>query len=181
MKLRLTVTGHRFWSDSKKEKKKMFEGLDLLLPLLPSNTDLTFLHGCAYGVDTWLGEFARLRGINFELYFPFNRIMQIARSKYDIDFFKEINAQYEIAKKVVYVNKTFSTYGYQRRNIALVDNADILCTYYTKQRSGSGNCFRYAVSKGLTTVNLRLLEKDYEYLSRTIRMSLNPETPTILR
>lgn len=170
----VTITGHRFWSNPEEEKLRLFNSLEALLTCLPK--EVTFIGGCAYGVDTWFLEFARTHNIDIHMYFPFTRIIQIKRSKYDINFFKELNRQYELAKKVVYVNKTFHTYGYQRRNLALVDNADILCTYFSRKRSGSGNCYRYALFKEIPILDLRLEEG---YVKPLILRTLKPEFPVM--
>lgn len=158
MSLRITITGHRFWKNEENEKENLFSSLKILMNYI--STPVTFIHGCAYGVDTWFGTFARLHNINFHMYFPFTRIIQIARSKYDLAFFGELNKQYDVAEKTVYVSRKFFTYGYQKRNMVMVDNVDLLLTYYTRNRSGSGNCYRYALSKGVPTLNLRLNDRD---------------------
>ena len=150
----ICITGHRFWKNPKEEKRKLFSSLDILMSRL--NKKATFLSGCAYGVDTWFGEYARINGIDLHLYFPFTRIIQIVKSKHDTQFYKELNKQFKVAKKVVYVSLTFYNYGYQKRNIALVDNSDLLLTYYTRQRSGSGNCYKYALLEGLFVIDVRV-------------------------
>lgn len=145
---RVAVTGHRHWKKPSLEKLHLFESLDIFLTLLPKYdilpAQLVFLHGCALGVDMWFGHYARIHDINFELFLPFNRETQIERGNFNSNQINELDKQIAEARNVVVVNKKYFTYGYQERNKVLVDSSDMLTTYYTRSRSGSGNAKRYA-------------------------------------
>jgi len=157
-KLRISITGHRHWTDPKKERKRLFDNMDSFMFLLLKEyrkENIVLLNGCATGVDQWFGIYALQRDLRFELYLPFKRTIQVVKGKMTPKQIESLNDQYRHADKVVVVNDKFFTYGYQKRNIALVNNCQILLTYYTRSRSGSGNCLRYAVEKGRRIVNLR--------------------------
>jgi uncharacterized phage-like protein YoqJ len=137
----------------------MFEAIDLFLYHLKQvgvkSSRVVFLQGCALGVDTWFGEYALLNDIELHLYLPFRYEVQVVRGNFDDDDRDNLQRQMKHATKVVVVNKKFSYWGYQKRNIALVDNSHILFSWYTRQRSGSGNCVRYAWEQGRWHVDLR--------------------------
>lgn len=150
------VTGHRRWKNPKEERTRLFRNLLTNLVLMPKEST-TLLHGCAPGVDLWAGEFAVENELNLELYLPFPRDFQVKKSKFSLKEIESLDMQIAYASKIVVVNETFFTCGYQKRNIALVNNCDFLYTYYTRSRSGSGNCVRYAkqVLDGECIIDLR--------------------------
>jgi hypothetical protein len=154
----ISVTGHRHWTNRMLEKREMFRSIDLFLRALDLhdiNTDnLVFKHGCAVGVDLWFGHYAVTHNIPFELFLPFPYETQIKKGKFNTGQELMLDYQMRKAQAVHVVNKKYHTYGYQKRNKALVDNCQVLLTYFTRQRSGSGNAARYAVETGRWIVDL---------------------------
>lgn len=157
--MRIAITGHRKWPSPSVEKARFFKALDTFLFHLEKfeikRKCVIFIHGCALGIDTWFGTYAVDNNMELELYLPFNRRMQIMKGKFKAYDIKELHRQIEHARKVVVVNKRFSYWGYQKRNMALVDNSDLLCTYFARSRSGSGNALRYAIEVERWTLDLR--------------------------
>lgn len=166
-KIRVAITGHRFWPNMKKERIRLFDNMDFFISLMLKfgykKKDIVLLSGCATGIDLWYGSYAMARGLRLELYLPFKRTTQIVKGKMDLQQRTSLNKQYRYAEKVVVVNDRFFTYGYQKRNMALVNNSQILLSYYTRTRSGSGNCVRYAMSKNRKIINLRNLHETFDY------------------
>lgn len=166
-KIRVAITGHRFWSNMKKERIRLFDNSDFFISLMLRfgyrKSEIILLNGCATGVDLWFGSYAMARGLRLELYLPFKRTTQIVKGKMNLQQRTSLNKQYKYAEKVVVVNETYHTVGYQKRNIALVDNSQILLSYYTRTRSGSGNCVRYAMRRDRKIINLRDLHQTFDY------------------
>lgn len=164
--IRIAITGHRFWGNPKKERIKLFDNMDFFVSLLLKfgykREDIVLLSGCATGVDLWYGCYAMERNFRLELYLPFKRTTQIIKGKMNAQQRKSLNRQYKYAEKVIVVNETYHTVGYQKRNVALVDNSQILLSYYTRSRSGSGNCVRYAMKKNKRIINLRNLTETFD-------------------
>lgn len=162
----ISVTGHRKWNRPVEERDKLFSSLDTFFRLLAcfgfekgAKDGVTLIHGCAVGVDLWFGRYAIENGYPLELYLPFKRTVQIAKARMGVKLKRELEEQISYANSVIIVNKKFSTYGYQRRNIALVNRCDLLVSWYTRVRSGSGNCIRYALGKRRAHFDLRKLNE----------------------
>ena len=58
------------------------------------------------------------------------------------------------ADEVVYVSETYTRDCMRRRNLALVERADILIAYCSRIQSGSGQTLSMAKKKGIDTFNL---------------------------
>lgn len=161
MNLRFGITGHRQkkWDHPNIERERLFTALDSCTVvcyqegLLEEN--LTLEHGGATGADLWFGEFAVQYGLALKLFLPFKRPIQIVKAEMDTQQRKSLNDQCFYANEVVVVNKEFSTEGYRRRNIALVDDIDVLFTWYKYPKSGSGHAVKYAKSIGRPVIHLR--------------------------
>ena len=155
----VSVTGHRFWPNREFEREELLHAtaklVDLLNCLFAERTQVVLIHGCATGVDLWFGEHAMALELPLELYLPFSRITQIVKGKLSPQQAESLNTQIKYADKVVVVNKLFHYHGYEKRNWALVNRCNILASYYTRSRSGSGNAVRYAIKKGKPVVDLR--------------------------
>ena len=167
----VSVTGHRFWKDREFEREELLHAtaklVDLLNATFTERTQVVLIHGCATGVDMWFGEHAMTLELPLELYLPFPRITQIVKGKMSPRQADSLNTQIEYAEKVVVVNKQFHYHGYEKRNWALVNRCDVLATYYTRSRSGSGNAARYAMKTGAPVVDLRMLV-EINHLSKSI-------------
>jgi uncharacterized phage-like protein YoqJ len=159
--LRIAVTGHRRFDKSKSHEEWRLQFLDSVARFVETmeysgveKDRLVFLSGCALGVDLWFATYAYVDGINYELYLPFKRTVQVAKSRFSILQIDHLNTLIDNASKVVVVNRKFYPYGYQVRNKALVDNSHMLLKFYQRERSGSGNCERYAREKHHWIVDL---------------------------
>ncbi|MBW8001680.1 MAG: hypothetical protein FVQ80_06620 [Planctomycetes bacterium] len=158
--MRITTTGHRpkYWESIKGEKSGFFHQLDWYINFKGhDHSELVFLHGCALGVDTWFGEYAMKNNIALELHPPFPVDVQIEKAKMDKKDIVEFRKQLEYATDIFVTNQNFSMYGYQKRNMALVDNSDVVLGWYRVAKSGSGNCINYAKFRGVPNYNLRTM------------------------
>jgi len=155
----ISVTGHRAWKDRAHERETLFHAtaklVDMLEKTFTRSTQVVLIHGCATGVDMWFGEHAMRLDLPIELYLPFPRITQIVKGKMSPRQAASLNRQIEYADKTVVVNKQFHYHGYEKRNWALVNRCNLLASYYTRERSGSGNAVRYAIKKNVPVVDLR--------------------------
>ncbi len=166
---RVAVTGHRKFSNIKKHDEWETSFYDAVSRFVLtargsgiSKGRLVFLSGCALGVDIWFANFARNNGIAYELYLPFKRTIQVVKGRFTPLQIDNLNQLILDADKVVVVNRKFYPYGYQVRNQALVDNSNLLLTYYQRARSGSGNCVRYAKKVNRWTVDLMRFDFEKE-------------------
>jgi uncharacterized phage-like protein YoqJ len=159
--IKIAVTGHREFDNSRSRLEWKETFLDSVARFVETlnyagvtNDRMIFLSGCALGVDIWFANYAYNKEISYELYLPFKRTVQVVKSRFSPRQIKLLNTLIVGADKVVVVNKKFYPYGYQQRNIWLVNASDILLTYYQRKRSGSGNCERYARTKKHWIVDL---------------------------
>jgi hypothetical protein len=157
----VSVTGHRFWKDPEKERDALLHGTAKLVGMLEQTlkepAEIVLIHGCATGVDLWFGEIAMKLGRVLELYLPFPRITQMVRGKMTAEQRYSLDTQIEYAEKVVICSQKFYYYGYQKRNVMLVDRCHMLASYYTRGKSGSGNAVRTAELKKKPVVDLRTI------------------------
>ena len=155
--MRVAVTGHRprYWTNPVDEKKQLFKQLDLYFKIYPPKGDLVFLHGCALGVDMWFGEYAMENKIDLVLYSPFPVEVQVDEAVMGYGEIKTFRKQLNYAESVHVVSQTVYSQAYQKRNMVLVDNSDLVLGWYKVSRSGSGNCIRYANKVGTLNLNLR--------------------------
>jgi uncharacterized phage-like protein YoqJ len=158
----VAVTGHRKFSSIMTHDEWRTNFIDKVSRFIEtiqySGTEkdrIIFLSGCALGVDLWFAEYAYLSGIQYRLYLPFKRTVQVTKGKFNPLQIELLNRLIKHADKTVIVNNKFYPYGYQVRNKALVDNSHLLLTYYERNRSGSANCERYAREKGKWIIDLR--------------------------
>jgi len=158
---RIAVTGHRRFSNAKTHEQWRVQFVDAVARFIEcceavgvTKDRMIFLSGCALGVDIWFATYAHVAGIPYELYLPFKRTVQVVKGKFNPLQIDHLNTLITDASKVVVVNNKFYPYGYQVRNMALVDNSQMLLTYYQRKRSGSGNCERYALKKDKWIVDL---------------------------
>ena len=115
---------------------------------------LIALCGGAQGVDTWAAEFCYEYGIPFHLYVPFE--FDVHTKSWDEAAKLALrNCMDKCSKYVVVHQGQYYPAGYQKRNVALVDNSDTLVTYMEKMASGSGNCLKYAQRVGKEIIHLR--------------------------
>lgn len=162
-KFRIAVTGHRKMSTNEKKHKeymnKLRIGTDVLIHILVKHlnvdrSSIRFLHGVASGVDITFGDQGLRLGIPVHLYFPFPYEVQKEKAKWRRRERLWVAEQIVECEKIVEVCDKFYTYGYQKRNMALVDNCDLLALCFTRDKSGSGNCYRYARKQNVLTVDL---------------------------
>ncbi len=160
MKKTISITGHRKWPDNVTEsgefRLKVMKFFKEKCSLV--DNDVTLIHGCARGVDLWFGNFAMEFDLKLSLYLPFPLKIQMERGmkNYHDECSLKRQVRYENLMEIKVINKTFSTYGYQKRNKALVDDCDIMLGYFTRSRSGSGNAARYYEKhKGKKLFNLK--------------------------
>lgn len=149
--VKISFTGHRKFGDkisfSAHEKSFRIRLQAKLNELKYTSDGIIFVTGAALGVDFWAAEVAYLLDVKLHLYLPFPREIQIKAAKMSPLQISTLDRHIKHAEKVVVVNETFSTQGYGERNRALVDNSDILFSYYSRARSGTGHCVRYYVNK----------------------------------
>lgn len=159
--IRISFTGHRKFTDAQSKKLDPFEQFNENLKAklrgeYPERRDLTFVTGAALGVDTWAAEFAMKYKLGLHLYLPFPAEVQMLAAKMNSVQKATLRKHIDYASKVVVVNESFSLKGYGKRNRALVDNSDILYSFYTRSRSGTGHCIHYYVKKyGRPVFNLK--------------------------
>lgn len=155
----VSVTGHRHWKNRLVEKRRLFEALDSFIYALDLHDvpkeKLRFIHGCALGIDLWFGHYAIDRELPLDLFLPFPFEIQIYRGKFNKMQEHMLDYQMRRAENVYVVNRAFSTRGYVRRNEVLVNNCNLLASYYTRERSGSGHAVRYAHKTKTWVVDLR--------------------------
>lgn len=139
--------------------KKLRTGTEVLIHILVKylnveRENIRFLHGVASGVDVTFGDQGLRMGIPIHMYFPFPYETQKKRAKWRSKERIWVAEQIVECEELHNVCDKFYTYGYQKRNMALVDNCELLALCYTRTKSGSGNCHKYARKKLCLTIDL---------------------------
>lgn len=155
--IKIAFTGHRFlnkyWSDFKKEKSNFIKKLRLYLSTLEGN--YMFVVGGATGVDSLAAEYAIRNGIVFDLYVPFP--VEIHSKFWDKKDKLFLLKSHSLCRKKKIIASRYYVGAYFQRDQAMVDDADLLISWYKKcnSKSGSANCVKYASTKGLPVIDLR--------------------------
>ena len=124
---------------------------DKLRDWLSSNRPERAISGMALGWDQWAAKICVELGIPFDAYIPCigQECKWIPSSR------QEYHRILGLASRQVMVyNGPYNGSCMQDRNIAMVDACDILVALWDGSTGGTGNCIRYAKSKGITIVNL---------------------------
>jgi hypothetical protein len=161
--LRVAVTGHRDWSKPSQERLKLFSAIEKFFSVLemaeiPSER-VIMMHGCARGIDLWFGQYAYINDIQLHLYLPIPYELQIKLGGFRHIDKVSLKEQMQYSSKVKVVSEKYHRKCYTDRNKALVNNCDILLTYFTRQRSGSGHAMRYAEWAHRKVVDLMKFEE----------------------
>lgn len=108
--------------------------------------DIAFITGGALGIDTWAAEYAITRGIPLDLHLPFR--FQVQSKGWSDYATKTLEAHIAQANSVKVIHPgDYDVSAYQKRNISMVDDADIVFTVWTgKKFGGTFNCIRYALN-----------------------------------
>ena len=163
--MKICISGHRplkkYFKNPAREELLFIESLDAYLQTIEK--EYTFILGGACGVDHWGAKYCLANNIPFELHVPFPlRVHTKGWLKEDKFFLLE---QHKKATKVKVLSELYNTQAYQRRNESMVDASDLLLTWYTHSKSGSGNCVRYAKKTNIKIVHLKKWRKGQSLIS----------------
>jgi len=103
--------------------------------------DITFISGMALGVDQWIAEFAIAHYINFKAYIPFKG-QESVWQKQDQEHYYEL---LKYAESIKYVCEGgYAAWKLQKRNVAMVNDCDLLIAIWDGSSGGTANCVKYA-------------------------------------
>jgi uncharacterized phage-like protein YoqJ len=108
-------------------------------------SQITFVTGGALGIDTWAADYALDRGLGLRLVLPFP-ILTMARfwSLWNAERLEHHALQADTLT-IIDPSGRYSPATYQKRNEAMVDQADMLFAFWTgKPGGGTANCVNYA-------------------------------------
>lgn len=124
---------------------------------LPEENCFTFYCGMASGFDIVAGEAV----VSLKKMINSARVTLVAVVPFrnQADTFEEAwqkryNALLKKADKIVYISENYEKDCYQRRNRYMVDNSDIVLTWFNGKPGGTASTLRYAASQGKKIVNL---------------------------
>ena len=153
-------TGHR---DIKENYNVLFLRVYAIVENLIKNGYLYFGSGGARGFDALASEVIlnlkkKYPNIHLILVLPFLNQYEKENgwSKEEIYKYKNIKKQ---ASKVVYIQKSYSSGCYYKRNRHLVDFASVCICYMYKTTGGAAYTVHYAVKKGLIIINCSNLKE----------------------
>lgn len=159
--MKIAFTGHRPESfiNVKEEKENFMRNLTIFC-LSDKITELVieFIVGGCRGVDSWAAEFAIKNNLPFYLHLPFP--FNIYTNKWydeDKNFLKK---QIDICKDVKLYSKDYNSKFYIIRDHGMVDDCDILISWFLKNkiRSGTAATINYANKIGKKVYYLRDME-----------------------
>jgi uncharacterized phage-like protein YoqJ len=120
------------------------------LELIGLNPDRA-ISGMALGVDQWASQVCVKLGIPFVAAVPFKG----QESQWPEQSQREFQRLIKLAEEVVVVcDGGYSAAKMQRRNEYMVDKCDILIAVWDGTPGGTGNCVRYAQSKGKEIIRI---------------------------
>ena len=112
----------------------------------------------AIGLDMCVAQFAVDNCINFEAHLPFppdvqtNLWNKASRSKY--------NKIMESGVETFVYSQSYSAAGYMKRNIKMVEDADIAIVFNRKKSGGTMNTIKYCIKSNITLLDgLNKLER----------------------
>jgi len=154
----IAFTGHRYVRED-----EMQITLDEVTELYPG---ATWICGGAIGVDSFAAKYAMSHGINYRLILPFPPEIM---SKYWNDAQKYIlNETIAKASSVTVLTQAYNVTFYQKRNIAMVNAAQVLIAFYDGSSGGTANCVKYVQSK--TGYPIKIYPGPYRNVSKRTPM-----------
>lgn len=120
--------------------------------LINSGVD-TFYCGGARGFDILAAELVA----SVKERFSVKLIMALAfpgqEKGWGEDWQMRFNAVTAVADEVKYLSPSYEKGAYHKRNRFMVDNSDVLLTYYDGTKGGTASTVEYAMKKGLRIIN----------------------------
>lgn len=156
--IKIAFTGHRPESFSILSKEESLFNDKLKKLLEKFIDDFYFIVGGCRGVDSWAAKYAINNKIDFDLYLPFPfEIYSLKWNDEDKYFLKK---QIELAKNVKICSKEYNSKYYIIRDRDMVDNCDILVSWFlhNKKRSGTAATINYAKKISKSSYYLRDME-----------------------
>ena len=135
---------------------------------LPKEQCYTFYTGCAMGFDLIAAEIVLMLKEAPRVDFSVELICAVPfieqSASFTADWKERYNNVIAAADEVVLISDRYFDGCYQHRNEFMVDNSDIVLTWYDGKPSGTGNTLKYANKKGKKIVNLNE-DGVHEYVS----------------
>jgi uncharacterized phage-like protein YoqJ len=133
----IAFTGHRYVREN-----EMQTVLDEVMRMYPG---VTWICGGAIGVDSFAAKYAMTHGIKYILILPFPpKVMSKYWNDVQRNTLKETMAK---AISVTVLSQVYDVAYYQKRNISMVDAAQVLIAFFDGSSGGTANCVKYAQSK----------------------------------
>lgn len=148
--LKIAFSGNRYIDDS-----QVIPVLEYLSNTFPGSV---WRSGMAIGLDMYVAQYAMDNGINFEAHLPFPPDIQTKlwnkalRSKY--------NKIIESGIETFVYSQSYSAAGYMKRNIKMVEDADMVIVFNRKKNGGTMNTIKYCIKSNITLLDgLNKLER----------------------
>jgi uncharacterized phage-like protein YoqJ len=133
----IAFTGHRYVQED-----EMQTALDEVARQYPG---AIWICGGAIGVDSFVAKYAMNHNIKYQLILPFSpEVMSKYWNDVQKNILKETMAK---ALSVTVLRHSYDVTFYQRRNVAMVDAAQILIAFFDGSSGGTANCVKYAQTK----------------------------------
>ena len=145
MLFKISFTGHRPAKLSPTVYRSQIR--QFLSSQLVLHPDLLVISGGALGVDQVAAEVSLDLGIPFVFILPFP--VDVMAARWPSFARKRLQDLISHAVRTYTVQRSFSMSGYQRRNEAMVNHADLLCAVFNGSPGGTANCISYAKSANL--------------------------------
>ena len=125
---------------------------------LPSENCYTFYTGCVMGFDLIAAEIVLMLKRSPKVNYSAELICAVPFTEQAASFTPEWKERYNnviaCADEVVLISDRYFDGCYQRRNEFMVNNSDIVLTWYDGKSGGTGNTLKYADKRGKRIVNL---------------------------
>lgn len=156
--MKIAVTGHRPpalfraypYSEANRQKLIGFSRV-VVAQAAKKYPGVEFIQGMALGFDQAIGEACVLEGVPFHAYVPFvgqeNAWPMSSREIYQ-------SLLKKAASTVVVCEGVYHPSMMQVRNVAMVDNCDLLVALWNGNDGGTANAVHYAQTKGAKIINV---------------------------
>ena len=153
--MKIAFTGHRkqLWNNLKTEE---FNFVTKLSAYLSNITEpYTFIVGGCPGIDHIAANYALSHKIPYDLYVPFPLLVHAKTKGWSKEDGYNLLNQHKYCQNKRIASETFDVEAYYTRDKWMVEDCDLLISWYYKPHSGSGKTVAYAESIGKPVVKLR--------------------------
>lgn len=132
----------------------------------------TFISGMAMGFDIIAAETVlSLRNAKPDVRLVCAIPFKAQAKDFSADWQQRYNDILKVADEIIYVCEDYNRGCYFKRNKYMVDNSDIVITWFDGRTGGTANTIDYALRKGRAVINLNTITPKSQFKVKSYRIS----------